>query len=109
EKWRAQVEMPFANHLPRSAAEMTVTGAVRASQWVDVRPPDDPTVAQFFAELDKGVLKRLDRMIPGGKSTLPVLRVAHSLGIPFTHLGNGVYQLGRGSRACRIDRSTTPG
>ena len=44
-----------------------------------------------------------------GQSTLPVLRAAWQSDVPFIHLGGGIFQLGWGARARRIDRSTTDG
>lgn len=38
---------------------------------------------------------------------MPILREAHRKNIPFIHLGNGIYQLGWGSKAKRINRSST--
>ncbi len=45
--------------------------------------------------------------VNGGNSTLPVLKVAHTLGIPIEHLGGGVYQVGWGSKARRLGRSSS--
>lgn len=42
---------------------------------------------------------------PIGMSRIHTLKVAYNKNIPFTHLGDGVYQLGWGSRARKLDRS----
>jgi cyanophycin synthetase len=39
-----------------------------------------------------------------GKSTMPILEEVYKKNIPFMHLGNGVYQLGWGSRSKRITK-----
>ena len=72
-------------------------------QAADV-PPDSK---QLFSEVEKQAILPIKRMVISGKSTIPLLRAAYDLDIPFLHLGAGVYQLGWGSRARRIDRSTT--
>jgi cyanophycin synthetase len=68
--------------------------------------PTEENKNKVFNTITEKVIKPLHRLVPAGKSTIPVLRVAHSLGIPFVHLGLGVYQLGWGSKARRLDRST---
>src|SRR5262249_13728182 len=60
-------------------------------------------------DLDVRVVEPLQARVAGGKSTVPVLAAAHRLGMPFIHLGAGVYQLGWGSRARRLDRGSTGG
>lgn len=47
------------------------------------------------------------KQIPGGDSTIPVLKNAFLLDIPFAHLGRGIYQLGWGARRRLSDRSTS--
>uniref|UniRef100_Q3ARY0 Acyl-CoA synthetases (AMP-forming)/AMP-acid ligases II-like protein n=1 Tax=Chlorobium chlorochromatii (strain CaD3) TaxID=340177 RepID=Q3ARY0_CHLCH len=42
-----------------------------------------------------------------GKSTLPILQVAHKKQIPFEHLGSGLYQLGWGKKLQIISRSAS--
>ncbi len=44
--------------------------------------------------------------MPIGKSTIHILKEAFKKDIPFFHLGDGVYQLGLGSKSIKIDRST---
>ena len=53
------------------------------------------------------MIKPLTQFVSSGKSTIPTLRVANELGIPFLHIGLGIYQLGLGSQAVVLDRSTT--
>ena len=54
----------------------------------------DEIITPFTAEL------------PPGISTIPLLRSAYFKDIPIIHLGDGVYQLGWGSKARKLDRST---
>jgi len=84
--------------------------AVRASFGLLAKMASLAPTAQhkktIFEQVFKGIVLPLRRLIPMGKSTLHVLRAAHARGIPFTHLGLGVFQLGWGSQARCIDRST---
>lgn len=61
---------------------------------------------EIFGIIETRLIQTVKNQIPGGKSTIPVLRAAHALDIPFMHLGAGVYQLGWGSKGRRMDRST---
>lgn len=71
------------------------------------RTPQVPEAMQaLFARVDQQILRPLHQATATGKSTMPVLAHAHARGIPWIHLGAGVYQLGWGSRARRIDRSS---
>lgn len=69
--------------------------------------PSQENKKRVFDVAYNRVVLPLRRSIALGQSTLHVLRVAHARGIPFIHLGLGVFQLGWGSRARVIDRSTT--
>jgi D-alanine-D-alanine ligase-like ATP-grasp enzyme len=84
--------------------------AVRASFGLLAKMASLAPTAQhkktIFEQVLKGIVLPLRRLIPMGKSTWHVLRAAHARGIPFFHLGLGVFQLGWGSRARFIDRST---
>lgn len=44
--------------------------------------------------------------MPGGASTVPILKAAHTLGIPQRHLGAGIYLLGHGSAGRKFERSS---
>lgn len=60
----------------------------------------------LFDSIERQVMHPLQQVTSTGKSTMPVLAQAHVLGIPWVHLGIGVYQLGWGSLARRMDRSS---
>ena len=67
------------------------------------------TASQVEETLRQPLIKSLQRRVPGGASTLPVLEAAHALGVPYLHVGQGIYQLGLGARGRLIDRSATRG
>lgn len=56
-------------------------------------------------QIQREIIIPLRSMIPGGKSTFPILQAANQLDIPFFHLGRGIYQLGHGSKSHVFDRS----
>ncbi|MGE3872469.1 MAG: hypothetical protein AB7F74_05880 [Parvibaculaceae bacterium] len=73
--------------------------------WCGNSDPARGKVQDFHALLEQRVKKNMPPYRLGGDSTIPVLRVAHRLGIPFFHLGGGIYQLGTGAKARYLDRS----
>ena len=66
---------------------------------------DEKNVEFIFNQIQSQLIKPLQKRIPGGKSTFPVLESANSRDIPFLHLGRGIYQLGFGSKKHVFDRS----
>jgi D-alanine-D-alanine ligase-like ATP-grasp enzyme len=105
--WTARVALALIETLPQSLYNDLLNAAFALCAWAAAHPPDAENRRKCFAEIEKFVANRLRRTVTNGDSTLAVLRAAHGLGIPFMHLGGGVYQLGWGNRACRIDRAIT--
>ena len=106
-RWNATVTLALIDYLPHSAYLEVLSNAFRLCAWAASNPVNEENLKTFFAALENQCIGRLSKVFPGGKSTLPVLRVAHEKGIPFIHLGGGVFQLGWGCNARRVDRSTT--
>jgi D-alanine-D-alanine ligase-like ATP-grasp enzyme len=100
-------ELPAVDLMPSQAYETAVRVARDICQWMARHAPTAEHVSKVFEAVDQHVVKALASVVPAGKSTIPVLKVAHEMGIPFLHLGLGVYQLGWGSKSRRLDRSTT--
>ena len=100
-------ELPVIDLMPQIAYETAVRVARDICQWMAYQAPNTKNSLTVFEALDKHVIQALMSVVPAGKSTIPVLKVAHAMGIPFMHLGLGVYQLGWGARSRRLDRSTT--
>lgn len=64
------------------------------------------SIQELYRFIKSKVIVPYARVSGSGKSTIPVLKVAHELNIPYMHLGAGVYQLGWASKSLRMDRST---
>lgn len=73
--------------------------------WCCKNRPADGSIAEFNSRLEQSVERNRPSVDIGAGSTIPVLQTAHRLGIPFFHIGRGVYQLGIGSRSRYLDRS----
>ena len=105
--WNARVSFALVEEMPPAAYDIAFQGALRLNAWAIARPVNEQNLQAFYSLMDERVTSKLRRMLPLGKSTLPVLRAAHRKSIPFTHLGGGVFQLGWGCKAQRISRSVT--
>lgn len=107
QRWRAEVSFPRIEELSTAAYNIALKAALHLNAWAFSREASFDNLQAFYAFMEKEVVPRLQPHWKAGKSTIPVLRAAHQLSIPFTHLGAGVFQLGWGSKALRIDRSVT--
>ena len=105
-RWQAQVALARVQQLPVSAYSEALTAALRLCELAASRMLTDASLEGFYAEANR-MIGRLTRLMPPGKSTLPLLQAAHERGIPFLHLGGGIFQLGWGSKSHRTDRSAT--
>ncbi len=59
--------------------------------------------------VNEKIVRTVRTHLQAGKSTVQVLTCAHAMGIPFIHLGRGLYQLGWGALSRKLDRSSTDG
>ena len=63
---------------------------------------NDAQIARIHKFINDEHIARFAPTISAAKSTIPLLQAAHERGIPFRHLGAGIYQLGWGCRSRRI-------
>lgn len=106
-QWDAIVSLPRLDNIPPAAYNLALQSSLRFGLWAGRHPINDDNLTKLFTTMRKEVITPLCNLAPTGKSTLPILKVANQLGIPFIHLGSSIYQLGWGHKARRIDRSTT--
>lgn len=106
-QWVATVAVAHIEHVPSQCYSLAGDEAAALVQWMAGKPRTPENASALFDAIERQVLRPLHRRVMAGKSTLPVLRAAYALDIPFNHLGAGVYQLGWGSKSIRLDRSTT--
>jgi cyanophycin synthetase len=103
----AEVDLHLLDHVAKHYCLTLLRYAFELSKWAGLNPPSPQARQELYKLIDQKVVKPLHQAVPAGKSTLPVLRAASELGIPYFHLGGGVYQLGWGSRARCLDRSSS--
>ncbi|MAT52233.1 MAG: hypothetical protein CMK32_13725, partial [Porticoccaceae bacterium] len=99
------VAIPAVDHLPGRILRQAYEHATRAviALAAGGTPQRD---ARLVEEIDRDFVSAFDDQIPGGRSTIPLLAAAHRAGIPFRHLGSGIYLLGWGRHATLLDRSS---
>lgn len=73
--------------------------------WATKHYPTHADIEPLLRNLETIVVSPLQRLFGPGVSTMPILREAFKQNIPFRHLGAGVFQLGWGRHARRLDRS----
>jgi len=105
-RWQARVGLALVDLLPGAPYGEALTAALRLCEQAASQMQTEASLEGWYDQAQR-VVDRLTRLMPPGKSTLPLLRAAHDKGIPFLHLGGGIFQLGWGSQAHRIDRSAT--
>lgn len=104
--WRARLAVPSVSLVPGSFPESVVTEALRWCAAFSQAQIRADFVAAFGQRIGQVIVQPLLRTLGRGKSTSHLLRTAHARQVPFFHLGQGVFQLGAGSRSLRVERST---
>lgn len=106
-RWRAELALPALAPLPPAAASRLLAAALDALAWMHAHEPTAQARALLYRQLEEQGRRPLRPHALAGKSSLHVLRAARQAGVPVTPLAAGIYQLGWGARARRIERSTT--
>lgn len=98
---------PAINHMPLRVIPASYKLATQVLLNVIDKNQDDLNSDQFFEDIQVQFINPGKNLLLGGASTIPILNSAYNKGIPFHHLGFGIYQLGWGSQLKLIDRSST--
>jgi D-alanine-D-alanine ligase-like ATP-grasp enzyme len=101
-----EVDFLKLDFIPLSAYEIPLTASLKITQWIAKQALTQKALQALSKTIQEDVIKPMLRYVPGGQSTIPLLKVANQFNIPYMHLSQGVYQLGWGSRARRLDRSS---
>lgn len=100
-------QVPLIENHPESFTFLCIRYAFELCRHFCKPGLTEEVAEHLMNNLDTQLIKRAEAMIPGGKSTIPVLKTAFDLDIPFCHLGKGIYQLGWGGFKHISDRSST--
>ncbi len=101
-RWRIRALVPVHEHQPQAIYVRTYSWAAELIARLletEIAPAE---IERIHAWIEVEHIQQLSSSIAASRSTLPVLRRALAEGIPFRHLGLGIYQLGWGHRARRI-------
>jgi D-alanine-D-alanine ligase-like ATP-grasp enzyme len=94
---------------PDGLYKLAVKSSLEICQFMATNPDTAENRNKVYRHVQQKPAKAIRQILPSGKSTVPVLKVAHAIGIPIEHLGGGAYQLGWGSKARWLDRSSSGG
>lgn len=99
------LQVPIVFFIPLKAYKIVIDTTLNLCNWLACNDNTAENKNTAYQGILQNIITPLSAIAPGGKSTIAVLKVAHKLGIPFMHLGLGVYQLGWGCNAKLLDRS----
>lgn len=106
--WVGACQFPDFNILPRQNLLDLLRETFILAEWsCGVEVASQNQRQELFKRIETTIFSTLASAMPQGKSTFEVLRVANRLSIPYRPLPGGLFQLGWGSNARKIHRSTT--
>lgn len=108
-RWACQARFPCVEFVSPQCHELAFRGAARHAAWTVGRPLNDASRRAWFASLEAEVVAPVSPLVMGGKGTIPIMRAAHAMGVPFMHVGLGTFHMGWGSAARSLSRSATSG
>ena len=106
-RYSASYQFPIVEHHPATWVSQCVSWSYRIMTQLAQRDVAKNNIAETLEKLHEEFVTPAKKQIPGGDSTIPVLKTAYQLNIPFIHLGWGIYQLGWGAKGRLSDRSTS--
>lgn len=104
-EFRATIEFHEIEYLPRDLYLHIYNMSFRLCSWMAQTELTEVNRKQLYSMIQNKIIDSLKGSSHSGKSTVPILRAAHEANVPFRHIGLGVYALGWGSKAKRLDRS----
>lgn len=103
--WEAEIDVVRVDNIHFQCFQIAIKESFLLAQWLDNNSITPENRKVLYRTLEKKIIPQIESLVPGGKSTIPVLWGAFEKNIPFRHLDAGVYQLGWGCNAKLIDRS----
>lgn len=93
-KLALEIGLFLVHLLPQATYQVPIKASIELCRCISQHGPAPEKKNKVFSAITEKVIKLLHWTLSAGKYTIPVLRVAHDLEIPFAHLGLGLYQLG---------------
>ena len=101
-----RINVGFIDNTPLDFYNFTLNYSVKLLYWMCINVLDENNQKLLLKSCINEFVNPIALQMPVGKSTFYILKAAYSHNIPFIHLGNGIYQLGYGSKGRKIDRSS---
>ncbi len=105
--WSTTLKIANIDYIPDIGYKTILNFAIKNISWMIQNKITLENTNYIYDLIQSELVDKLKWMSGSGKSTIPILRVAHQKNIPFFHLGRGVYQFGWGTNARVINRSAT--
>lgn len=106
-KIKAVIRIAYIEYIPQNCYTIAIDGGFNIVTRILKNTISIGDKNNLFKEINTKIIQPIKKNLPFGKSTISLLREAYRKGIPFFHMGSGVYQLGYGAKSRKIDRSTT--
>ena len=103
--WVVHVSVVQLDYIPTHTTHLVYAAATRLLLGVAAAPASFTEAEPLYQQLELKVLQPLRAVMQVGKSVLPLLACAHERGIPWRHLGAGVFQLGWGANSVCMHNS----
>jgi cyanophycin synthetase len=105
-KYKIELRIGYIDLIPSEYYIKIINFSFQYVLWMAENKPTLENKLSFYKICQEEIITPIEKNMPQGKSRIPVLKAAFYKNIPFKHLGNGVYQLGWGSKSRKMDRST---
>lgn len=99
--WVGPLDRAFVRQWLVLSSRLMISGCQLANQ--------PKALEDFYQSFHKSFIEPKLRLVPGGKSTIPILQAAWSLDIPFANLAAGRYVLGWGCKSRIFELSSNTG
>ncbi|WP_188628543.1 hypothetical protein [Oceanisphaera marina] len=103
--WLADVSVVHIDYVPAQSTRLVYDAATLLVLGVAADPKSFSTTEPLYQQLEAKVLHPLRTVMQMGLSTLPLLTCAQESGIPWRHLGAGLFQLGWGVHRLHMQHS----
>ncbi len=100
-------ELPALDNYLSGTFRTAFSEATACAKFMTNHAPEPENRERLWEQVNKTSKPRIIRDNMVESSILRVLQTAYVNGVPFAHLGAGVYQLGWGAQAQKVNRSTT--
>ncbi len=103
--WLCEVSVVRIDYVPTHATRLVYDAAALLVLGLVADPAGFAEAEPLYRQLETKVVQPLRQVMQLGKSALPLLACAHERGIPWRHIGAGVFQLGWGAQRLCLQHS----